>query len=79
VENTEKDNTMKNYKNIILAATSALAMLVTVGCDHTLSKTESTRTSSDGSVKTRETTVTEHPDGTVSKTEETKKTTPANP
>jgi hypothetical protein len=70
---------MKNYKNVILAATSALAMLVAVGCDHTLSKTESTRTSSDGSVKSKETTVTEHPDGTVSKTEETKKTAPANP
>jgi len=61
----------------ILSATSALALsFLTVGCDRTISKTESTSVGSDGSVKTKEKTVTEKADGTVTKTEETKKTTP---
>lgn len=49
------------------------------GCDRTVSKTESTTVKSDGSVKSKETTVTPKPDGTTVKTEETKKTTPAKP
>ena len=50
-----------------------------VGCDRTISKTESSSTSSDGSVKSKEKTVTQSPDGTVTKTEETKKTAPTKP
>ena len=61
----------------MLAATSVLACSsLLVGCDRTVSKTESTSVSSDGTVKSKEKTVTEKADGTVTKTEETKKTTP---
>lgn len=68
---------MRNYKNIILVVASAAVLsLATVGCDRTVSQTEKTKVNSDGSVKSKETTVTEHPDGTVTKTEEQKKTTP---
>ena len=57
----------------------ALAFL-TVGCDRTISKTESSSISSDGTVKSKEKTVTQSPDGTVTtKKEETKKTTPEKP
>ena len=67
-------------KIAIVSATSALALsFLIVGCDRTISKTESTSVSSDGTVKTQEKTVTEKPDGTVTKTEETKKTTPVKP
>ena len=71
---------MKNYKVIVFAAAAALALsFLTVGCDRTVSKTESSSTSSDGTVKSKEKTVTQAPDGTVTKTEETKKTTPEKP
>ncbi len=64
-------------KIAILAATSVLACSsLLVGCDRTISQKESTSVSSDGTVKTQEKTVTEKSDGTVIKTEETKKTTP---
>ena len=67
---------MKNCKVIFLAATSALALsFLMVGCDRTVSKTESSSTSSDGTVKSKKT-VTQSSDGTVTKTEETKKTSP---
>ena len=66
-------------KNIIVkicAATSALALsFLMVGCDRQVSHTESNSVSSDGTVKSKEQTVTKAPDGTVTKTEETKKTT----
>jgi hypothetical protein len=39
------------------------------GCDRTVSHTEDVKVRNDGSVKAKETTVTEHSDGTVSKTE----------
>jgi hypothetical protein len=61
----------------MLMATSALAVSpLLVGCDRTISKTESSSVSSDGTVKSREKTVSEKPDGTVVKKEETKKTSP---
>ena len=63
-----------------MSAASALALsFLIVGCDRTISKTESTSVSSDGTVKSKEKTVTEKSDGTVTKTEETKKTTPVKP
>jgi hypothetical protein len=77
IENGEWSNNMKNCKVIFVAATSALALsFLLVGCDRTVSKTESTSTSSDGTVKSQEKTVTKSSDGTVTKTEETKKTSP---
>jgi len=49
-----------------------LSLLIT-GCERTISKTEETHVSSDGTVKTKDKTVTENPDGTINRTE-TKKT-----
>ena len=49
------------------------------GCDRTVSKTEKTDVNSDGSSKTKETTVTEKSDGSVVKKEQTTKTEPAKP
>ena len=66
----------KNIMVGICAATSALALsFLMVGCDRQVSHTESSSVSSDGTVKSKEQTVTKAPDGTVTKTEETKKTT----
>jgi hypothetical protein len=73
----EWSNKMKSFKLVNVVATSALALsLLMVGCDRTVSKTESTSTSTDGTMKSKESTVTKSSDGTVTKTEETKKTTP---
>ena len=66
-----------NRMAVMCVATSALALsFLLVGCDRTVSKTESSSTSSDGTVKSKEKTVTQSSDGTVNKTEESKKTTP---
>ena len=46
---------------------------LTVGCARTISKTEETRVSRDGTVNTKEKTITENPDGTITRTE-TRKT-----
>lgn len=69
---------MKNLKALVVA-TSVFATLATFGCSRTVSKSETTSTRSDGSVKSKETTVTQRPDGTTVKTEETKNVTPARP
>ena len=67
---------MKNFKNaVLMMASVAILALATVGCDRTVSHDEKTTVNSDGTVKSKETTVTEHPDGTVTKTEEKRKTT----
>jgi hypothetical protein len=68
---------MKNRKIVTCMAMATLALsCLLVGCDREVSKTESTTVSSDGTTKSQEKKVTESPDGTVTKTEETKKTTP---
>ena len=68
---------MKNRKVVICVATAVLALpFLLVGCDRQVSKTESSSVSSDGTVKSKEKTVTKSLDGTVTKTEESKKTTP---
>jgi hypothetical protein len=69
---------MKYLKTLVIV-TSLTATLATIGCDRTISKSESTSTSKDGTVKSKETTVVQKPDGTTVKTEETQKTTPAKP
>ena len=75
IENGEWSNKMKSFRVVFLAATSALALsFLLLGCDRTVSKTESSSTSSDGTVKSKEKTVTQSPDGTVTTTEESKKT-----
>ncbi len=66
-------------KNIILTCVgvSTLAVsLLLVGCDRQVSSETKSSVSSDGTVKTKDKTVTQSPDGTVTKTEETKKTSP---
>ena len=68
---------MKNHKIVTCVAMSALALsFILVGCDRQVSSEKSSSTSSDGTVKTKDKTVTQAPDGTVTKSEETKKTTP---
>ena len=65
---------MKTCKIAVWAATSALALsFLTTGCDRTLSRTESEKVKSDGTVEKKEKSVTESSDGTVTKEE--KKTT----
>lgn len=69
------------YRKLLsMAAIPALGIsLLTVGCDRTVSQSEETKVSSDGSVKSKEKTVTEKPDGTVTKTETKKTSTPDKP
>ena len=68
---------MKTCMAVICTATSALALsFMLVGCDREVSNTKDTSVNSDGAVKSKEKTVTKGSDGTVTKTEETKKTTP---
>ena len=70
-----------NYRKLLtMSAIPALGLsLLTVGCDRTVSKTEETKVSSDGTVKAKEKTVTEAPDGTVTKTETKKSSEPVKP
>ncbi len=70
---------MKTCKMALWAATSALALFLTTGCDRTVSRTETEKVKKDGSVETKEKTVTESPDGTIKKEEEKKTTPPQNP
>src|SRR4051794_33168998 len=58
------------FKVAALAFFSAVSLsLLTVGCERTVSKTEETKVNSDGTVQQKQKTVTEAPDGTVTKTE----------
>jgi len=69
--------TIKNGMVVMCVATSALALsCLLIGCDKEVSKTTTSSENSDGTVKSKEKTVTQAPDGAVTKTEETKKTTP---
>ena len=71
-----KQNIM-NRMAVICVATAALTLpFLLVGCDREVSHTESTSVKGDGTVKSTEKTVTQSKDGTVTKTEESKKTTP---
>jgi len=68
---------MKNREVAISVAMSILALsFLAVGCDREVSKTTSTSVSSDGTVKSQEKIVTLSPDGTLTKTQESKTTTP---
>ena len=69
---------MKNRMVAVCVATLALSCLL-VGCDRQISKSKSSSVSSDGTVKTKEKTVTQTPAGNVTKTEESKTTAPENP
>jgi hypothetical protein len=69
---------MKSPKILLVLAALAFSVFAS-GCDRTVSKSEKTSVGSDGTVKSKETTVTEKSDGTVVKKEETTKTAPAKP
>jgi hypothetical protein len=71
---------MKKSMIAIGAAASALSLsFLLVGCAHEVSHTKSSSVSSDGTVKSKEQIVTQAADGTVTKTEESKKTSPYKP
>jgi hypothetical protein len=79
MKNGESRNNMKNRVIGICVSTSALALsFLLVGCDREVSDTKSSSVSNDGTVKSKEKTVTQTPDGTVTKTEESKSTTSTN-
>ena len=67
-----------NYSKLItLSAMSVLGLsLLTAGCARTISRTEETRVSGNGTVSTKEKTVTQNPDGTISQTETRKTSRP---
>jgi len=70
---------IKNCMAVMCVATSAMALsFLLVGCDREVSHTESSSVNKDGTVKSKEKTVTQSPDGTVTKTEESKTTTSTN-
>ena len=61
---------MKTGKIAPMATISALMLsLLTMGCDRTLSHSESEKVKSDGTVEKKEKTVSESPDGTIKKEE----------
>jgi major membrane immunogen (membrane-anchored lipoprotein) len=62
---------------VIRRGTSVLALsFLLVGCAREISHTETNKVSNDGTVKTKEKTVTQSSDGTITKTEENKTTKP---
>jgi len=68
---------MKTCKVTLLAATSAFALsFLTTGCQHTLYKSETQKVRSNGTVETKEKTIKENPDGTLTRTEEKRTTSP---
>jgi hypothetical protein len=64
-----------NRTVVMCVATAALTLsFLLVGCAHQVSHTKKSSVSSNGTVRSTETTVTQSSDGTVTKTEESKKT-----
>lgn len=58
---------------VVLTLTTAALL---VGCDREVSSEKTSTVSKDGTLKTDEKTVTQSPDGSVTKSTESKKTTP---
>jgi len=68
---------MKTRNLTLLAATSAFALsLLTTGCQNTLYKSETQKVKSNGAVETKQRTITENPDGTITRTDEKTTTNP---
>jgi hypothetical protein len=68
---------MKTRNLTLLTATSAFALaLLTTGCQNTLYKSETQKVKSNGTVETKQRTITENPDGTITRTDEKKTTNP---
>jgi hypothetical protein len=64
----------QTQKLAVLGMISVLGLsFMTAGCARTISRTEQTKVRSDGTMESKERTITENPDGTITKTE--KKTT----
>jgi hypothetical protein len=62
---------------VMCVATAALTLpLLLVGCDREVSHTESSSVNSDGTIQSKENTVTQSQDGRVTRAEESQKTTP---
>ncbi len=71
---------MQRSKIVFLALASALTVpLFLGGCDREISRTSDTQVKGNGTVKEKETTVTQSPNGTVTKEQTESKTTPQNP
>ena len=68
----------KTQQKLVTLATMMVLGLsfLTAGCDRTVSQTEEKKVKSDGSVETKDKTVTESPDGSTTKTESKSKTDP---
>jgi hypothetical protein len=71
-----KHNIMNRMAAMCVAMSALALSFLVVGCAHEVSHTKKSSVSSNGTVKSTETTVTQSNDGTVTKTEESKKTTP---
>ncbi len=67
---------MKSLTSLIVLASLVGGVPILTGCEKEVSHTEKTTQTPGGGVKKESTTVTEHPDGTVSKETETKKVSP---
>ena len=61
---------------VFCVAAALTVPFLLVGCAHEVSHTETSRVRSDGTVKSTEKTVTRSADGTVTTTEQSKKTNP---
>ena len=60
----------KQHKLLTLVTMAALGLsFLTVGCGHTISRTEQTKVKSDGTYESKENKVVQNPDGTVTRTE----------
>jgi len=70
---------MNKLSKLLTAMAVVAVSILVVGCDQTISKSEKTSVSSDGTVKKEEKTVTRSADGTVTKKEESSKTAPEKP
>lgn len=66
---------MKTPQKLLPISLALAVALLAGGCNRTISESKKTSVSSDGTVRSKETTVIEKNDGTIVKKEETKKTT----
>ena len=77
LRNTTMKQMIMNRMTVMCVATSALALsFLLIGCAHEITHSKTSSVSSNGTVKSTEKIVTESPDGTLTKTEESKKTSP---
>jgi len=67
---------MKRLAIVISVLGLAACPAIMTGCDREVSHTKSVDVKDDGSVKTKEKTVTQNPDGTVTETKEESQTKP---